>query len=298
MIYDFIIQSDSNEPLYRKIYLGIRSAITNGKLKKGEKLPSIRKISRDLNVSKTTVEAAYNQLCAEGYIKSIPQSGFRVDAEFGNISEKNSDTDKRTAIKKKVYEYDFGSKSADLGNFTSWRKYVKDVLNKPYLLSSYGDVNGEPALREALQRYAFAVRGVHTDSESIIIGAGTQYLLYLLCGRLKDKKTIALESDSYPYAEQIFEDMGFKVIYAQSDEFGIIPRSLEISKPDIVLVNPNQTYKSGNIMPVQRRIDIINYAKENKAVIIEDDYNGELRYKSRPVPAIQSYDKAHVVYLG
>ncbi len=300
MIYDFLMSDKTeDEPLYRRLYLGIRTAVEKGMLKKGERLPSIRKICEDLGVSKTTVETAYHQLCAEGYIRSIPQSGFAVEAEFDSVPRGYTQTVKNTRGKScVVFDYDFGSKSVDSGNFNQWRKYVKDILNKPYLLTSYGEPRGEEALRRALQRYSFGIRGVNSDEDSIIIGAGTQALLYLLSGPLRTGTTVALEKGSYPHAEQLFRDFGFNLIYAPCDKYGIIPEELFKTKADTVLVNPNCAVNSGLAMPVQRRIDFIHWAESVGGIIIEDDFNGELRYTGRPVPAIQSFNSENVAYLG
>lgn len=301
MLYDFIIiDKNLKTPLYRQIYISVRNSIENGSLKKGTKMPSVRRLSDDLEVSKTTITAAYDQLCVEGYIKNKPQSGYYVEAQFENIP-KVFDADIQEKDKKAHYfEYDFSGKSIDdkIINITEWKKYVKEVLNQNYLLTSYGNEQGEKALRLALQKYSLGTRCVNTKSENIIVGAGTQPLLYLLCSLLGKSKRIAMADSSYVQSEFVFKSFGYKINYFDSDDYGVTIESLNNIKPDIILINPNFTNKSGANMPVTRRLEIINWAKQNNAAIIEDDYNGELRYSTHPMPCVQNYDTENTIYLG
>lgn len=301
MLNDFIIiDKKEKAPLYRQIYLSVRRSIENGSLKKGTKMPSIRRLSEDLSVSKTTVTGAYEQLCVEGYIKNVPQSGYYVEAEFNrkpkSFESENSDKSEQN----RFYEYDFSGKSIDekIINLTEWKKCVKDVLNQNYLLTSYGDEQGERTLRRALQKYGLGTRSVNTVTENIIVGAGTQPLLYLLCTILGRNKKIAMADSSYIQSELVFKSFGYDIEYFENDKFGVTVDSLEKIKPDLILINPNFTNESGTNMPVNRRLEIIEWAKNNNALIIEDDYNGELRYITHPMPCVQNYDSENTVYLG
>lgn len=133
MLYDFIIINKKDKtPLYRQIYMSVRKSIETGSLKKGTKLPSIRRLSTDLDVSKTTVNGAYEQLCAEGYISNRPRSGYYVEAQFSGTPSKSDKMSSNINKTKRYYEYDFSSKSIDDGiiNINEWKKYVKEVLNQ------------------------------------------------------------------------------------------------------------------------------------------------------------------------
>lgn len=301
MLNDFIIIDKSDRtPLYRQIYLSIRKSVENGSLKKGTKMPSIRRLSEDLAVSKTTITAAYEQLCVEGYIRNVPQSGYYVEAEF-NIRPKAYENEASVESEQnRFYEYDFSGKSIDekIINISEWRKCVKDVLNQNYLLTSYGDEQGEPDLRKALQKYSLGTRSVNTVTENIIVGAGTQPLLYLLCAVLGQNKRVAMAGSSYIQSELVFRSFGYDITYFKSDKFGVTVNSLNEIMPDIILINPNFTNESSTNMPINRRLEIIEWAKKNGAVIIEDDYNGELRYSTHPVPCVQNYGIENTVYLG
>lgn len=301
MLYDFIvIDKNKKTPLYRQIYLSVRKSIEYGSLKKGIKLPSIRRLSDDLAVSKITVKSAYEQLCAEGYIINKPQSGFYVEAYFASKPSPDGLMKSNENPQKKYYLYDFSSKSIDenIINIKEWKKYVKDVLNQNYLLSSYGEPQGEELLRIALQKYSLGVRSVNTSASNIIVGAGTQPLLHLLCSLLGKNKKIALADHSFIQSEFVFKSHGYKINYFDSDKYGAVIRSLDRIKPDIVLINPNFSGSSNANMPVTRRLEIIEWAKNNNAIIIEDDYNGELRYITHPMPSVQNYDNENTVYLG
>ncbi len=301
MLYDFILaDKNAKKPMYRQIYISVRNAIENGNLKINTKLPSIRKLCSELGVSKTTVMAAYDQLCAEGYIKTKPQSGYYVAAEFVNKPKALDEEKYNSVLENKAYRYDFSSKSIDesIINLSEWKKNIKDVINRNYLLTSYGDVQGEETLRIALQKYALGVRSVNSSAKNIVVGAGTQAILYILCSILGCNKKVAMARDSFVQSEFVFKSFDYEVGYFDSDENGATIESLESIKPDIILINPNFTEPYGANMPVTRRLELIGWAKANGALIIEDDYNGELRYSTHPMPCVQNYDTENTVYIG
>lgn len=299
MLSDFIsIDKTLKTPLYIQIYSEIKNAVESGNIKETERIPSVRKLCADLNVSKTTIENAYGLLCSEGYLVNIPQKGYYI--EKGLYISKTKSRKPDNTNKSKVYKYDFSGKGIDKNctNIKEWRKYVKDILNKEYLLNTYSEAQGEQALRETISEYAFTTRGVSADYTNIIIGSGTQTLIYILCGMLGLNKTVAIEKNTFPQAEQVFKDFRYNIKYADTDSKGITISSLSQIKPDILVINPNFNSKSGSIMPVTRKVEIINWAKENNCLIIEDDYNGEMRYKTHPNNCIQGYSPDKVVYIG
>lgn len=299
MISDFIIlNKKSDTPLYVQIYRQLREAILNGSLKENEKIPSVRKLSADLEISKTTAEAAYNRLCSEGYIINMPQKGYFVEKGLKHTGQKPSGLLKASA--KKYYPYDFSGKGIDnnCSNIREWRKYVKDILNKEYLLNTYSENQGEEELRENIAKYAFSTRGAHSAAENIIIGSGSQTLIYILCGMLGLNKKVAIEKNTFPQAEQVFRDFDYQIRYTESDSKGISMGSLKEVKPDILLINPNHNSKNGIGIHITRKAELVSFAKENGCLIIEDDYNGELRYSTHPAVCLQSFDTEQTVYIG
>lgn len=300
MISDFInLDRSLNEPMYSQIYLELKKAIENGNINADEKIPSVRKLSADLEVSKTTVETAYNLLCAEGYVINKPQKGFFV--EKGLYIEKSEASHKAdNQSEKPVYEYDFSGKGIDseCSNIREWRKYVKDILNREYLLNTYSENQGEEELRKAIAKYAFTTRGVNTTPERIIIGSGTQTLLAILCGLLGKGKKVAIEKNTFPQAEQVFRVMNYKVMYTEADSKGITPESLDRIMPDVLFLNPNHNRTNGVGLSATRKVLLINGAKKNKCLIVEDDYNGELRYNTHSMMSMQSMSDGEHVYIG
>lgn len=304
MLYDYInLDKEQKEPLYIQLYGNIKLNIQNGNIQAGSKLPSIRKLSADLNISKTTVENAYSQLCAEGYITNKPQSGFyTADAAASNIKSTYLPHISETGSSSAVWKYDFTGKSVDIGDISLklWKKYIRYIINCDYLITSYGDPQGEQRLRQALSKYSYSVRGVTADCGEIVIGAGTQPLLYILCGILRQHygNIIAVESHGFSYAERVFADCNYSVVKAEADRSGIDVDFLKNTGARILLINPSGNLQNGKTLKVSRRNELLHWAEENDGIIIEDDYNGELKYSSKPVPAMQGSNKNRVVYIG
>lgn len=301
MLYDCLqINKNSSEPLYQQIYNSIKKAVEQGALGKDTKLPSIRKLSESLMVSKTTVESAYHQLCAEGYIRNVPRSGYRVNADIIKTENRLFSSTCQPKPEHPVYRFDFGTKTVDnsTANLKVWKKYVRDILNREYLLNTYGESQGELSLRSSLEKYSFSVRGVNCSENNIVIAAGTQLLLYILCGLMGKKLKIAIEKGAYIQAEQAFRDLRHNIVYCPLDKHGVIPDFIKSEKPDLLVLNPNSTGKDRKAMPIERRIKLIKAAGDMGCLIVEDDYNGELRYTTRPIPAMQSLGVSQVVYIG
>ena len=301
MLYDFLRNEQyADKPLYLQIYFSVRDAIENGNLKKGDKLPSIRGLCEQLKISKTTVISAYDQLKAEGYILNRPQSGYYVAAQFDSLPPSSRQTVAGSADERPYFEYDFSTNSTDdtILNLAAWRKEIKDVINRSYLLTSYGDVQGEEALRRSLRQYALGIRSVSTDEDRIVVGAGTQAILFILCSMLGHKKTVAMQRASFVQSEFVFRSFDYTVTFFDSDDFGVTIDSLDRLQPDVILINPNYSGTSGCNMPVSRRLEIIAWARAHDALILEDDFNGELRYSTLPVPCVQHYDSERTVYVG
>lgn len=303
MTYDIIdLDRSSDVPMYQQLYKCIGKAIENGYLPKGTRLPSIRRLSSDLSVSRTTVEAAYDQLLVEGYIASRPQSGYFIQTPPVPFSERSG---KREVLQGKGKDipvrFDLSSSTIDSesADIRLWRSYIKDVLSGYEALVSYGEPQGEYELRRELALYAYSVRGVECSPENIVIGAGTQQLLYILCRLLHNYgETAAIEQDGFFKAEQVFSDCGYNINHVSGDNEGIQVNDLYNSKARILFVNPSESPVTGQPMRMSRRYELIEYAQHCNGFVIEDDYNGELRFSSRPIPAMQGIDPNRVIYLG
>ena len=293
----------SGIPLYRQLYFSIREAVETGRLGKGDRLPSIRRLSEDLSLSCTTVESAYQQLCVEGFIRSEPQKGYFVETFGGNTTERPlfspPDSDQ---LKDSHILYNFGTDCVDSENSDAkiWRRHIREILNRQEVIASYGNHQGELELRVALSKYSYGARGVAASPEQIVIGAGTQPLLNILCGLLGNRdKRVAMEEPGFRQAEQVFGDCGFTVLKLPGDRDGIRMDALRDCGADIVYVMPSNRVRTGSSIPMNRRFELLEWAERTGGVVIEDDHNGELRYRAHPIPAMQGIGGAEsVVYLG
>ena len=196
------LKSDGKIPLYAQIYEYIRSEIRDGHIASGEKLPSTRALSRCLDVSRSTVELAYEQLLSEGYIEAQPCRGYfaaQIDGLY-QIRPQCCSTRKNDARVKETYIYDFTPNGVDLKSFpyNVWRKLSRECLvDDRAELFRLGCPQGEWGLRNAISSYLHQARGVNCTPEQIIIGAGNDYLLMLLCAVIGTQHRVALENPTY-----------------------------------------------------------------------------------------------------
>lgn len=283
--------------IYHELYAYIKNAVKENVIKRGEKLPSVREAAAQLGVSRTTVENAYTKLCIEGIVESIPQRGYFI---IGIPDIKlNATTEPKPQAPRILY--DFSSRKVDekASDTELWKKLVRSVLWDSGGLISYGDPQGEPGLRNSLADYSYKARGVVTSAENIVIGAGIGPLLNILCGLLGRNITVGFENSGFPPAKQIFGDYGIKCHNINSDRDGAIPDDLSQHNTDILFLMPSSLSKISPTSLSNRRNDFCKWVKEDpKRLIIEDDYNGELRYTARSVPAFQRNCPQNTVYIG
>lgn len=302
MIYDYIVlDKKSDTPLYLQLYKSIKSAVETGRLKNGDKLPSIRKLSKELSVSCTTVDGAYQQLCVEGYICSKPQKGYYALAAQYKKQTAEMPCQMPVQMGGIYIRYNFGTDCVDSRNIDVkvWRHYIRDVLNRKEIIASYGAHQGEADLRTALSAYSNKERGAAAPPERIVIGAGTQPLLSILCGLLGRGRTVAMENPGFLQAEQVFSDYGFTVLELPGDDSGIDMGALKKSGAGLVFVSPSNRTATGMSIPMSRRLELLDWARKNGGIIIEDDHNGELRYRAHPIPSMQGLGGGRdVVYIG
>ena len=295
----------SSEPLYEQIYKYIKNDIQSGGLPFGKRLPSTRKLAKFLQVSRTTVDMAYEQLVSEGYIEALPCKGYFVCELEGIYRIETEQVDKVSTRqeKKDAYEYDFSPNGVDLNSFphNAWRKLSKNVLlEENRLLFQLGDPQGEWALRNTIAEYLHQARGVQASPEQIIVGAGNDFLLLLLCSMFGTGKTIAMESPTYRKAYELFRNLSNQVEIVEMDDSGMRVDLLAQTGAQIAYVMPSHQYPLGIVMPVKRRMQLLAWAAEEDCrYIIEDDYDSEFRYKGKPIPALQGYDRHdRVIYIG
>lgn len=304
------LQGGVNAPLYEKIYEYIRQDIIGGRILQGEKLPSTRLLARNLSVSRSTVEMAYEQLLAEGYIKAEPCRGFFVCdiTELYQLGECPGSVQQEMPVwenvaEKAKKEIDFSPDAVDSSYFpyNIVRKVSKNVLaqeNGDFLSS--GDGQGDYGLRCAIASYLYQARGVRCEPKQILLGAGNEYLQMLLAQILGTDKKVLMENPTYLQAYRTFANMGYQMMLLPVGEEGMDLAQIRQCDPDIVYVMPSHQFPLGTIMPLQQRLLLLKWASGKEGCyLIEDDHDSEYRYRGKPIPSLQSEDRfGKVIYIG
>jgi len=289
-------------PLYLAIYRQLREQIESGAAAAGSKLPSKRAMASQLGVSVNTVDGAYGQLESEGFVESRPRSGFYVCAidalqklpSAGRAAERAPAAAAGIAV-----DFTPGGVAREKFPFSVWQRLLRECLELPGSLERT-EAQGDPGLRAAVADYLRAARGVRCSPEQLVIGAGTDSLLYTLSYILPDECAVAVENPVYNRAYRLFARMGHPVRPAEIDRQGVMVEPLEGCGPMLLYTTPSHQYPLGLSMPMARRVRVLNWAGAGDfRYIVEDDYDSEFRYDARPVPSLQSVDRNdRVIYLG
>lgn len=276
--------SDHPEHLYLQVCHYYRDLILARRLQPGSRMPSLRKCAQELQLSRTTIENAYLQLAADGYIISRAQSGYYVtDIALQTHREK-----KASLPEEPPCLYDLSSSGVDRESFRFdlWQRYLKSALRQNERLLSYGEPQGEADFRQVLSDYVRQRRNIACSPDDIVIGAGVQSLLQILCPLVKNRKNVSFPTPSFVQGSTIFSDFGFEIRYRNKDS-------------DVIYVSPAHMTKWGEIMPVSRRLELIRYAASHNSLIIEDDFENEFVYLQKPTPSLFSLAGGRgVVYIG
>lgn len=318
------LQLNSEKRLYEQIYEHIRQEIREGKLLAGERLPSTRSLAEYLQVARSTVDYAYDQLLSEGYIEARPYRGYFVcpledllTLEEG-IEPEHSATSKtypraaedvmpEDAEQMKgnpdTYDFDFSPNAIDMSGFPFgiWKRIHKNILTDANSeLFSQGEPQGDYELRTTICRYLHSSRGVNCSPEQIVVGAGNDYLLLLLEKLLGRNVRIAMENPTYKRAYRIFQSFRYDIVTVEMDENGMSAAGLRAANARIAYVMPSHQFPTGTVMPIGRRMELLRWAAEQEGrYLIEDDYDSEFRYRGKPIPALQASDeKDKVIYIG
>ncbi|HEY3308417.1 MAG TPA: PLP-dependent aminotransferase family protein [Desulfuromonadaceae bacterium] len=303
----FILNNKNSVPLYKQLYDQIREHVLSGKLPADSRLPSVRDLAIELATSRNTIEGAYQELYAEGYIYSKPRSGYFVsaldqDAATLSLSRKPRQRD-RLPEPSSSYEYDFHPTRLDPESFPAalWRKCFVDCLaESSRQLSQYCDPQGEWELRCSIQSYLERSRGVVCNPEQIVICAGLQHSLEIVAHILKGSHSVvAVENPGYHLPRSVFRNHSFEILPVPVGSSGINLDVLKTSGSTIVYVTPSHQLPMGCVMPIANRLKLIEWAESSGKLIIEDDYDSELRYHGKPIPSLQGLRPAgNIIYLG
>lgn len=292
---------EPGKPLYEQLYRHLAEGISNGKPSSGMKLPSKRRMCAMLGISMSTVDTAYSMLAAEGYVTVHPRSGYVV-ADLLPLTPAPVPDVPQFQSPVQEWDYDCSTSAVDTSvfPFSTWARINKEALyQNPDLLQS-GHPQGDLPLRAALADLLAQYRGVRCSPEQIIIGAGADWLLSMVFQLLPEHRTVALEDPGYPTAYAAARRLDRQTAPIPVDKYGMDPKALEYSGANLAYVTPSHQFPLGVSMPAGRRSRLLHWAySAPDRYLIEDDYDSEFRYSSRPIPALQGMDReGRVVYLG
>jgi len=317
----------SGAPLHREIYQALKSAIREGQFRPGSRLPSTRALCADLGVSRNTVLAAYEQLLAEGYLlarerattvvadvvtpprasadRAEPSTPPRLSAYAERLTREpwmppSGSYALRPGIR---HDFRYGKPAVDDFPLDAWRRLLgAHARRAPRDGFGYAAPAGHLPLREALVQYLQRARGLHCDAEQIVIVNGSQQAIDLAARVLLDAGDAAVvEEPHYPGATVAFDALGARLIRVATDAQGLDPAQLppSSSRARLAYVTPCHQFPSGVIMPLERRLALLDWARRNDAWIVEDDYVSEFRYEGSPIEALQALDRhGRVIYIG
>ncbi len=293
------------ESLYSQLYHWIKKEIEEGRLLPGMKMPSIRQLTTHLKVSRNTVEAAYQQLQSEGYLESVPKSGIWV-AEIEKPLLHPLEVEHPIMLECKpssevLVDFEYGNVDLDKFPLKQWKKCLSDAVDQQNnWLFQYSENQGEFELRWEISNYLLQSRGVRSAPEQILITAGTQASMALICHLLAlQEKTVAMEEPGYSGVRSVLEDQGCYIDPVPLEKDGLSVEHIQTSKAKAVYLTPSHQFPFGMVLSISKRMRLLKWAYQTGGYIIEDDYDGEFRYRGHPIPSLKSLDEQErVIYLG
>ena len=303
------IDRTKNISLTKQIFEQIRLKILKKEITPGEKLPSTRKLASELKVSRNVILDAYDQLKAEGYLDTHEGSGTYIanDTFFTNyIDSYNYNLDNKVNnIKKKLngktISFDTGVPDLKAFPVIIWSKLIKeasqDIIENDL---NYPDIKGSFELRIVLTKYLLKIKGIKCNPGQIIILSGSIQGFFIFGELFKTlNESIIIEDPSYMGIYKIFDKLNYNIIPVPVDNMGmninLIPDKEKIC---FIIATPSHHYPSGSVLPIQRRIKLIEFAQKNEVYIIENDYDSEFRYTSPPINSLHLLDPTRVIHIG
>lgn len=291
-------------PLYEQLYHSLADEIRSGQRAPGTALPGRRTMAAQQGVSINTVDSAYQMLAAEGLAEARPRSGFYVQKTYGMLHNRQVRSTPVSAVQEPAapaprYDLSTGSVDTDLFPARSWGRIQKEMLYQRPELLQRGEMQGDEALRLQIARYLSAYRGVDCTPEQIVIGAGIEYLLGCLA-HLFAGSTAAVENPGYSRTRAVLQNNGIPCRLVDIDQEGLSAEALEESGANLCYLTPSHHFPTGVTMPAPRRAQILAWAAAQPGrYILEDDYDSEFRFDTRPLPSLQGMagPDGPVVYL-
>lgn len=305
-------ERNSKIPFYKQIYEGYREAILSGLLRPGQRLPSTRALAQDLRISRLPAVNAFEQLLHEGYIEGKIGAGTYVKESIPEeftphiVAQRSQKKNARNSLRPEdtvLGPFRVSLPALDQFPRKIWSRLIsRHAKNLSSELMAYGDPAGHFPLREAIARYLQTARAVHCEPDQILIVSGSQMALQM-CARviLKPGDSVCIEEPGYPGAREALISTGAAMIPVPLDDEGINMHGVAARGKGAraTYVTPSHQYPLGSSMTASRRLELLDWAQRNQSWIIEDDYDSEYRYASRPLGSLQGMDTAsRVIYIG
>jgi len=323
-----MIKLDGQGTLTRQLIRSLRHAVAQQRFTAGERLPSTRQLAKELGISRNVVIAAYDQLSAEGYLETRVKSGTFVSAQIiqsavsavasrkprllrasapplNETAHRIMDAGRKArqlALKPATVKinFEYGLASTDDRTALEWRRLHRSLMRDHSM--NYGDPAGHVELRQTIARHLVKYRGLQVDREQIVVTSGSQQALDLVARlMIEPGDTACVEEPGYQGAVQAFVAAGAKIHFASIDAEGLIVDRLRasVSQPKIAYLTPSHQFPTGVVMPVSRRLEMLEWARVNACYLIEDDYDSEFRYDCAPIESIAAIAGLDpVIYLG
>jgi len=290
---------DPTGPRRRALEAALRAAIREGRLAAGTRLPSTRELATDLGVARGTVVEAYAQLDAEGYLGARRGAGTWV----ADVAHVTTPPLARGRVQRRPARFLFDPGYPDLTAFprAAWTSALRRGLREaPAASLGYGDARGRPELREALAAYLARARGAVADPERIVVCAGVVHGLSILARVLRGRgvQTMAMEDPCLAWHRSVVTAAGLDVVGVPVDERGARTDLLAPTGAGVALLTPSHQFPLGAVLRPDRRAAAVSWARATGGLVIEDDYDAELRYDRQPVGALQALDPEHVALVG
>lgn len=313
---DMFLELDGHGPHYVQLIRALKGAILDGRLAAGTRLPPTREFARELELSRTTVLAAYEQLRAEGFIEAHTGSGsyvapLQIDPPLLPAAP-TVEPPSRYALRARQirtpgiatkhrglrYELQYGHSQVNPALSGLWGRELARAASytPPYI----AHVQGLPALRKQICDYLAHRRGIRTSPDRVMVVAGTQQAVTLTARVLLDEgDAVALEEPHYFSLYQALVAHGARICAVRTDGDGLVCAELPQISPRLVCVTPSHQFPTGAVLSLPRRLELLRYAEKHQCWILEDDYDGEFRYDAHPMAALRSLDEGdRVIYVG
>ncbi|OHO33486.1 hypothetical protein HMPREF2690_07220 [Corynebacterium sp. HMSC034E11] len=291
------VSRDYPTPIPAQIAAGIRDAVATGALSPNDAIPSTRVLAEQLGVSRGSVVTAYDQLEGEGYLLTSQGAPTRIHPDLtvaARMPERTTDAPPRMTPKAQISLKPSPGNAGTIRPVT-WRKAWREAAAEP---DNSMDKSGEPELRHAVAEHLRLARSMHVSPDQIVVTGGSREGLMCILYALGAALRVGVEDPGHPGLRRVIPLGGHEVVECSTDHEGIVVSELPDTL-DALLVTPSHLYPFGGAMPAARRVELLEWAARTETVVIEDDFNTELRYRISPQPALSSLaTRADVLTLG